>query len=79
MNWNTCRFCKGPLAPSDQLIKYGTRHYAHPKCYLDAGKSLEALPAWRLETLPYFLLKERGLLKTVETIVATRHAKRMTT
>ena len=38
---NTCRFCKSMM--SDDLVKYGTRHYAHYKCYLDAGKKLEDL------------------------------------
>jgi hypothetical protein len=58
--FNQCRFCDDWR---DQgLVKYGTRHYAHFRCYLDRGKALDALPAWRVSTFPYFLLKERGLL-----------------
>lgn len=60
MRFNTCRFCQSMM--SDNLVKYGTRHYAHFDCYLDAGKKLGDLPAWQIERFPYFLLKERGLL-----------------
>jgi hypothetical protein len=55
---NTCRFCKKMLPE----VKYGTRHYAHFDCYLDAGKPLDALSQWQIKKFPYFLLKERGLL-----------------
>ena len=43
---NTCRFC-GKTATEDWLVKYGTRHYAHPTCYLEAGKKTEDLPKWQ--------------------------------
>jgi hypothetical protein len=39
---STCRFCKRHAA-EDWLVKYGTRHYAHPDCYLKAGKKVEDL------------------------------------
>jgi len=58
--WNTCRFCDGFM--SQDLVKYGTRHYAHYDCYLDAGKKLADLPGWQVSKFPYFLLKDRGLL-----------------
>lgn len=58
--FNTCRFCDDFM--SQNLVKYGTRHYAHFKCYLDAGKSLDDLPDWQIGLFPFFLLKERGLL-----------------
>jgi hypothetical protein len=48
------------------MVKYGTRHYAHFKCYLDAGKTLDSLPAWRVAEFPFFLLKERGLLEKAQ-------------
>jgi hypothetical protein len=69
--FNHCRFCDNWR---DQgLVKYGTRHYAHFRCYLDAGKSLDRLASWQLEEFPYFLLKERGLLERVkERIAETR-------
>lgn len=68
MTWNTCRFCD-KTAHHDRLIKYGTRHYAHPDCYLDAGKTLDALPIWQLRQFPYFLLKERELLETAQELL----------
>lgn len=55
----TCRFCK---KFDDNLIAYGPRHYAHPACYLDAGKKLLALRPYQVGQFPYKLLKERGLL-----------------
>jgi hypothetical protein len=70
--WNSCRFCKGPMVPSDELVKYGTRHYAHPRCYFDAGKPLAALPLHEIEKLPYFLLKERGLLDQAQELTKRR-------
>lgn len=67
--FNHCRFCDNWR---DQgLVKYGTRHYAHFRCYLDHGKTLDALPAWMVGEFPYFLLKERGLLEQAQAI-ATR-------
>ncbi len=65
--FNTCRFCTSIM--SDDLVKYGTRHYAHYTCYLDAGKRLEDLPKWQVETFPYFLLKARGLLDKARQIL----------
>jgi len=43
-------------------VKYGTRHYAHYDCYLDAGKKLSDLRKWQIKQFPYFILKERNLL-----------------
>lgn len=58
----TCRFCKS-WKNEDQMVKYGVRHYAHFRCYLDAGKSLADLNDWKVSQFPYTLLKERGLLE----------------
>jgi hypothetical protein len=66
LSFNTCRFCSDR---NQSMVKYGTRHYAHFKCYLDAGKSLSDLHAWQLRSFPYFLLKERGLLDTVKQLL----------
>lgn len=61
--FNTCRFCRRTsLDSGNDMVKYGTRAYAHFKCYLDAGKTLDPLSAWKVGLFPYFLLKERGLL-----------------
>jgi hypothetical protein len=46
MSINTCRFCK-TSAEHGWLVKYGTRHYAHPTCYLDAGKKVSELSDWQ--------------------------------
>ncbi len=58
---STCRFCKGTSMDGDGMVKYGVRHYAHFKCYLDADKSLDDLHAWQVGQFPFRLLKERGL------------------
>jgi hypothetical protein len=55
---------------SDDLVKYGVRHYAHYDCYLDQGKKLEDLSAWQIRRFPYFLLQKRGLLNTAEKLIA---------
>ena len=55
---NQCRFCSDP---NQRLVKYGVRHYAHFKCYLDAGKKLSDLHAWQVGEFPFRLLKEHGL------------------
>ena len=62
--FNHCRFCDNWR--DQNLIRYSTRHYAHPRCYLDAGKSIDDLRDWQLaEQFPFLLLKERGLLPKV--------------
>jgi hypothetical protein len=50
------------MEPSEDLIKCGVRHYAHAKCYLDAGKPLAELPKYVIGQFPYSVLEERGLL-----------------
>lgn len=61
---NTCRFCGKWELQSERtpLVHYGVRHYAHHRCYLDAGKKLSDLHAWQVGLFPYWVLKERGLL-----------------
>jgi hypothetical protein len=65
--FNTCRFCDNWR--NQNMVKYGTRHYAHFQCYLDAGKPIESLHAWQLKEFPYMLLKERGLLDKAQEII----------
>jgi hypothetical protein len=62
MSYNHCRFCKQFETDSMRLVKYGVRHYAHYECFLDAGKTLDDLPRWQVQSFPYFLLKKRELL-----------------
>jgi hypothetical protein len=61
----TCRFCKRYMG-SDEGVKYGVRHWAHFKCYLDAGKDLFKLPRHQVGRFPYKLLKARGLIDKIE-------------
>jgi hypothetical protein len=65
-----CRFCKESIRNDDRAVKYGTRHYAHHTCYLDAGKSLSDLHEWQIRQFPYKLLKDRGLLDCAQTLIA---------
>lgn len=81
---NHCRFCGkseiGRHGSSEKLVKYGVRHYAHHRCYLDAGKSIEELPAWKVGDFPFRLLKEHGLLDKAHQIIAndvTERVRRM--
>jgi hypothetical protein len=59
--FSTCRFCDNWR--DQEMVQYGTRHYAHFKCYLDKGKKLKDLHGWQVSEFPYLLLKERGLLQ----------------
>jgi hypothetical protein len=54
--FNHCRFCDDWR---DQgLVHYGTRHYAHFRCYLEKGKPLDKLEGWQLGKFPFRLLRE---------------------
>jgi hypothetical protein len=44
------------------MVKYGVRHYAHFKCYLEAGKRLADLHDWQIIEFPALLLHKKGLL-----------------
>lgn len=70
--FNTCRFCGGSSHVDDGMVQYGVRHHAHFKCYLDAGKKLDALHAWQIDSFPYVLLKQRGLLKVADRIIKAK-------
>jgi hypothetical protein len=59
-----CRFCP-KYARDHEVVKYSTRHYAHFACYLD-HKPLSDLKKWQIESFPFRLLKERGLMDEVE-------------
>lgn len=67
MSYNNCRFCKKfETDGSNSLVKYGTRHYAHYRCYLEAGKSLDDLHAWQLGHFPFRMVRDLGLLPYFE-------------
>lgn len=65
----TCRFCH-ESGTEDGMTKYGTRHYAHFACYLDAGKPLSDLRPWRVRLFPWKVLKERNLLDEANRLTA---------
>jgi len=74
---SNCRFCDNWR---DQgMVKYGTRHYAHFRCYLEHGKSLTDLPDWQLGTFPYRLLREFNITdennEFVDPVLRARFAK----
>jgi hypothetical protein len=59
MRWdrsNTCRFCK-KTTWSSELIKYGTRAYAHPACYAERKTMQDAasLPLMEKRKLEAFI------------------------
>jgi hypothetical protein len=56
-----CRFCHG-RTDEYELVHYGTRLYAHPECYLKAGKKLDDLTVGQIGRFPYSVLEQRGLL-----------------
>jgi hypothetical protein len=54
---STCRFCNNWR---DQgVVKYGPRHYAHFRCFLEKKLDLlPQLPGWKLGEFPFRLLRE---------------------
>jgi len=66
---NTCRFCHEYTTRPNELVKYGTRHYAHHACYLDAGKTLDTLKPLEVGQFPWKLLRDRGLMADAERIL----------
>lgn len=72
-NWSTCRFCKETsYHPEKEGVRYAVRHFAHFKCYLDAGKSLDNLTPWQVGLFPFQLLKAKGLIDQATKITAAR-------
>jgi hypothetical protein len=73
---HTCRFCKKTVfGYREPYIKYSIRHYAHPSCFIEAGHTLDELSNWQLGELPFFWLKENGLLEQVEARLAIAKAE----
>ena len=75
MTWyptiQTCRFCKGYSHDgTNSMVKYGTRHYAHYHCFLEAGKKLYDLWAWQINLFPYRLLQKHGLEAEATALIA---------
>jgi hypothetical protein len=70
MTYNHCRFCEDWR--DQNLIRYSTRHYAHPKCWLDR-KPLAELPWHQIEQMPWMLLTQRGLLSEAQRLIKAKN------
>jgi hypothetical protein len=60
-DYKTCRFCgEGGF---DGMVKYGVRHHAHYRCFLEAkgANGYLGLHDWQMVDFPYNLLVEFGL------------------
>ena len=66
---STCRFCH-EFDPCHEMVRYGTRHYAHFDCYLSAGKPFDTLTPWQIGQFPYLILRKHGLVGKAEEIRA---------
>ena len=72
MEYRVCQFCK-QHADTDNLVKYGVRHYAHAVCaYKAKGEAwIAGLHRWQREQLPAMALVKAGLpLARLEALVA---------
>ena len=73
----TCRLC-GEITLRKGLVKYSTRHYAHPHCALSKwGPAFFArLTPWQASQFPAIVASKFGLLKDLESAItrATRSA-----
>jgi hypothetical protein len=70
----TCRFC-GERGVETKFVKYNVRHYAHFACYLAAGKPLDKLHKWQVESFPWKLIKERGLEIEFDRVIREKQAQ----
>ena len=54
------------------MFKYSTRHYAHGRCGIEkfGVEFMDMIPAHMIKQLPYFALKDAGLLKEAERRIA---------
>jgi hypothetical protein len=60
----TCRFChEHRPGRRGEFIQYAPRQYAHTKCYLAAGKSLDALAPEERAKFPRWLLRRYGIYR----------------
>ena len=57
----TCRLC-GKSAWAEDMVKYGTRSYAHPQCFIDKKTvaDLQALPAYARKVLDEWWVSKYG-------------------
>lgn len=77
----TCRFCgcsnfeRNHPAAKSHLFRYGARHSAHLKCYVErkgveeTRKLLAKLPTHRVAEMPFFELQELQLLDAARTAI----------
>jgi len=59
----SCRLCGGMryTRESGTFVQYGPHHYAHQACYLEAGKSFDALTPEQQAEFPKWLLRRYSL------------------
>lgn len=59
---NTCRFCDKSEFDSN-MVKYGTRHYAHPACLYKAKgiAAIDALQTWQIRQIAVLPMMEAGV------------------
>ncbi len=60
--YRTCRFCK-KNEDSSNMVKYGTRHYAHHECFLNGlgTDGLSRLNQTQLERFPKALARKHNV------------------
>lgn len=66
MSFATCRFCEKGEFDADGMVKYAVRHYAHYRCFLEAGKPFSELYDWQKVEFPFRLLREFNLMAEAE-------------
>lgn len=74
MQLYTCRFCKDIIWSREDQVRYGIRHVAHHRCYLEAGKSLSDLLDWQIVRFPHRLILEFRLESEAKAAYDRLHA-----
>lgn len=76
MDWNTCRLCNQSDA-STNLVKYGTRHYAHARCALTrwGAAFFGRLSLFALEQFPAIAAAEAGVYEDLKRAIATERVR----
>jgi hypothetical protein len=75
MSGNTCRFCK--VYAYSGLIGYGSRHYAHPECFITkkGGAALSDLSISALNQIPQHVARDCGALADWHEAIAAHHLR----
>lgn len=66
---HVCRLCgETSFSASDDMYRYGRRHYAHRACYIERH-GLAGLSKLQILAAPFLVLKRLGLLAEVEQLL----------